>query len=91
MEQIEDVIGILLMVIIIQIVIFLLIREIVMWYWKVNKRIQLQEKTNLLLQQILDRININPESDSLSSIPKLNQLHNKSLNEIIREQKEQKS
>jgi len=33
------------------IVIFLIIREIVMWYWKINERITHQKSTNDLIQQ----------------------------------------
>tara|TARA_B110000046_G_C12958138_1_gene383250 strand:- start:200 stop:511 length:312 start_codon:yes stop_codon:yes gene_type:complete len=31
---------------------FFLFRELLMWYWKINERIALQYKTNLLLEKI---------------------------------------
>jgi hypothetical protein len=43
----------LLILIIIQVFITLILRELIMWYWKINKRIELQEKTNFLLEQLL--------------------------------------
>jgi hypothetical protein len=35
------------------IVLYLMFREFNTWYWKINKRISLQEETNKLLKQIL--------------------------------------
>ena len=31
--------------IVIVLVVFLVLREVVMWYWKINRRIELQEET----------------------------------------------
>ena len=33
---------------------FIILREVFTWYWKINKLIQGQEKTNLLLQQLIN-------------------------------------
>jgi len=33
--------------------VFLLLREVVCWYWKINYQIKLQEETNELLRNIL--------------------------------------
>ena len=38
-------------------VIFLLLREVNLWYWKINRRIELQEETNRLLKQMLENQN----------------------------------
>lgn len=37
----------------------LLIREIVMWYWKINRRINLMEENNLLLRRLIEKIENN--------------------------------
>ena len=39
----------LLIVLAIAIIVFLICREIVMWYWKINERIKLQKETQALL------------------------------------------
>lgn len=48
-----DALGIFLLV---TILVFLIIRELVMWYWKVNKRIKKQERQIELLEEILREI-----------------------------------
>jgi uncharacterized membrane protein YfbV (UPF0208 family) len=48
-----DMLGIYLLV---SILVFLIIRELVMWYWKVNKRIKKQERQIELLEEILREI-----------------------------------
>ncbi len=35
------------------VLIFIALREVNCWYWKINKRIELQEKTNYLLERLL--------------------------------------
>ena len=42
-------------------VIFLLLREVNLWYWKINRRIELQEETNRLLNKIIEGSNIKEE------------------------------
>lgn len=44
-----------LLVIAILILLFLLLREVVMWYWKINERIKLQKETNVLLAKLLSK------------------------------------
>ena len=48
-----DAIGIFLLV---TILVFLIIRELVMWYWKINKRLKKQERQIELLEEILREI-----------------------------------
>jgi hypothetical protein len=50
----EPIIGILTALVIL-IVIFLIIRELVMWYWKINERIELQKETNELLKKLIEK------------------------------------
>jgi len=49
----NDLIVYIIIAIVINIIIFLICREIVCWYFKINERIGLQEETNGLLRQIL--------------------------------------
>jgi len=53
--QIEGlgVIGIMIVWFIIVIVVFLILRELVMWYWKINEIITNQNKTNELLERLV--------------------------------------
>lgn len=39
--------------IVVGILLFLLLRELVCWYWKINLRIELAEEQNLLLKQLV--------------------------------------
>ncbi len=39
---------------IIFIIIFLIMREVNLWYFKINKKIELHEETNRLLKQLVD-------------------------------------
>ena len=41
--------------IVVVILLFLLCREIICWYYKINERITLQTETNELLKQILEK------------------------------------
>lgn len=36
--------------------VFLLVRELVMWYYKINERIELQKKSNKLLEELIQLI-----------------------------------
>lgn len=36
------------------IVLYFVLRELNCWYWKINKRIELQEETNRLLKKIIE-------------------------------------
>lgn len=59
MDTIMIVFGILCVVIIL----FLIIRNIVLWYFKINDRVELQKKTNLLLELILKQLGGEVDSD----------------------------
>lgn len=48
-----------LLIIAIMILLFLLLREVVMWYWKINERIKLQKETNVLLAKLLSKNDVN--------------------------------
>ena len=37
-------------------IIFLIIRELNCWYWKINKRIELTKQTNFLLEKIYSQL-----------------------------------
>jgi hypothetical protein len=39
---------------IIFVIIFLIMREVNLWYFKINKKIELQEETNRLLKQLVE-------------------------------------
>ena len=42
--------------VIISIVFFLIIREVIMWYWKISKRLKKQERQIELLEDILEEL-----------------------------------
>lgn len=50
--------GTILIVIFVLIGLFLLLRELNCWYWKINERIDLQKEQNQLLRQILNKSGI---------------------------------
>ena len=56
-------------VIVILILIFLVLREVNCWYWKINERIELQKKTNKLLKLLIN--DQNPERFKLTDSFKL--------------------
>ena len=49
----QDLIIPLLVVLAVAVVLFLILREVNMWYWKVNERISIQKQTNILLERVL--------------------------------------
>ncbi len=51
----ESQLGGLVIAIIIAIVIFLALRAIMLWYWKIDEIIQNQRKTNFLLKKIAEK------------------------------------
>jgi hypothetical protein len=77
----------LIVTLIVMILLFLALREVNCWYWKINKKIELQEKTNELLQKLIDqnqKKEVNPnkliestEQTSLNDPEVLNELINK--------------
>jgi 23S rRNA maturation mini-RNase III len=50
-----DLLFVFLIVSAIFIIIFFVLRELVMWYWKINKRIEISEKNSRLLEKLLDK------------------------------------
>ena len=36
------------------IILFIILRELVMWYWKINERINLQKETNAYLRKLVE-------------------------------------
>ncbi len=49
----SNIFPVVLVGLIISISLFLLLRELANWYWKINERIENQKETNLLLEKIL--------------------------------------
>lgn len=45
----------LIVTLIVLIILFLVMREVNCWYWKINKKIELQEKTNELLEKLINQ------------------------------------
>lgn len=54
----EKIIVPLIVGIVILIILFLVLREVACWYWKINERIALQNDTNKLLKNILNQQDI---------------------------------
>ena len=50
------------------IIVFLVAREIVLWYWKINTIVKNQEKTNLLLKKYFDSKGINFTVDEITRL-----------------------
>jgi hypothetical protein len=57
MRGIGNAVGGLLIALIIAIVVFLICREIVCWYWKINIRVKLMEDTVAKLKSISKKLN----------------------------------
>lgn len=51
----EKIIVIVLVIVVILLLVFLILREVMCWYWKVNERIILQRETNTLLRKLIDK------------------------------------
>lgn len=93
MDQIGSSLAFTAIAILVFFAIFLLLREINCWYWKINRRIELQEQTNQLLIRILENesaskpANEVPSGHTISSSSIVNE--NKiSLNEMYRRKRE---
>lgn len=43
-----------LMSVLFVIIIFIVLRELVMWYWKINTIVKNQEKTNLMIKKYIE-------------------------------------
>jgi hypothetical protein len=48
----DNFISIIIVSVLITIIVFLIVREIVMWYWKINKIVALLEEQNSLLRKL---------------------------------------
>jgi len=53
----DEEIGVVLIVLLVVLVVFLICREIVCWYWKINKQISLLESIDSHLQTLCNRLN----------------------------------
>jgi len=62
-----DLTGIIIITIIGVIIIFLICRELVCWYWKINKMVELINEQNLLMKQLIS-IAKNSKSTDKNSI-----------------------
>ena len=62
-----DLTGIIIITIIGVILIFLICRELVCWYWKINKMVELINEQNLLMKQLIS-IAKNSKSTDKNSI-----------------------
>ena len=44
------------LLLLVSILFFLIIREIVMWYYKINKRVEIMRETNILLRELIEEV-----------------------------------
>jgi preprotein translocase subunit SecF len=61
-----NVIGIMLWYIVIIMIVILLVRHLVCWYWKINERVKLQEEMNVTLKAILSELKEMNNHDGLN-------------------------
>ena len=57
-----------LMSVLFVIIIFIVLRELVMWYWKINTIVKNQEKTNLMLKKYIEAKGIQFTDDEISRL-----------------------
>lgn len=50
------IIGVIVAILLILLIAFLIFRQIFLWYWKVNERLEEQRKTNVLLKGIYEAL-----------------------------------
>ena len=67
----QDLIIPLLISLAVIIVLFLILREVNMWYWKINERISIQNQTNTLLEKILTQLKISGSDETIVSVDKI--------------------
>jgi len=67
-------VGIIILIIVGIIVVSLIFRELVCWYWKINKFIKIEEERNLLLSQIAKNISSLSQSNTLGSNGNMNSI-----------------
>jgi hypothetical protein len=57
-----------LMSVLLVILIFVILRELVMWYWKINTIVKNQEKTNLMIKKYMEAKGIQFTDDEISRL-----------------------
>jgi hypothetical protein len=57
-----------LMSVLFVIIIFIALRELVMWYWKINTIVKNQEKTNLMIKKYIEAKGIQFTDDEISRL-----------------------
>ncbi len=57
-----------LMSVLFVIIIFIVLRELVMWYWKINTIVKNQEKTNLMIKKYIEAKGIQFTDDEISRL-----------------------
>ena len=57
-----------LMSVLLVILIFIILRELVMWYWKINTILKNQEKTNLMIKKYMEAKGIQFTDDEISRL-----------------------
>lgn len=56
--QIYQLLGNPIIIIVLGIVLILIVREIVLWYWRINKIVFLQQKQIEILESIYEKMNV---------------------------------
>jgi hypothetical protein len=75
-------------VLIIAVVLFFVLRELNCWYWKINKRVDLLEKQNSLLEKILTQLTGKPSTEIPPEIKiKPNDISNSFISNLSDEEK----
>lgn len=74
--------------IIIYLILFLLVlfttREIVLWFWKVNENIRLQQETNRLLKKIAEKLDSYDDKSNYKNSSPISDVNDpKILNDVI--------
>lgn len=72
----ENLLVYIFMGLIVFIVLFFIFREVALWYYKINKRLEVAEHTNYLLEQLLQHYGVKIEKKEIS-------LKNKETGHII--------
>jgi len=78
------VIGTILLYIVIVVVVFLIIRELVMWYWKINERITIQNETNTLIKKLIETIENRSELIDQNKIDQGKNIKANKLNDLFK-------
>ena len=66
----DNAVSTILIVVVILVVVFLILREVNCWYWKINERVSLQKEQNSILKKILKELNNEPKSKNKSTSQK---------------------